>query len=177
MEKGETVWHLCDPTSNCFLQDACPPEREGFPLLLWLSKPAALALASRLRAKDCSLEISGPPSVIPRTLLPRRDLPDSPWPWDEPQVIGMKMQPRHQQPERDIKPSQNTSSAYQLCPHASCQCMRDDKHFLYVIIKKALLPLMKNLHKGKGKAGRAFDSTSRLVSSAVACGAVRAKTA
>lgn len=134
MEKGETVWHLCDPTSECFLQDACPPQREEFPLLLWFSKLADLALVSRLQAEECSLEPSGPPSVIPRTLLPSRDLPDSPWLWGEPQVTGMKMQPKHQQPERDIKPSQNIS-----CMSALPPCL-----LLSVHEKRQTLPLHYN---------------------------------
>lgn len=99
----------------------------GFPnWLIWL--------VSRLQAEECSLEPSGPPSVIPRTLLPSRDLPDSPWLWGEPQVTGMKMQPKHQQPERDIKPSQNIS-----CMSALPPCL-----LLSVHEKRQTLPLHYN---------------------------------
>ncbi|EOA96282.1 hypothetical protein Anapl_02150 [Anas platyrhynchos] len=42
-----------------------------------------------------------------------------------------------------------------LKQQTALQCMRSDKRFLYIIIKKRISPLMKNLHKGKERAHEA----------------------
>lgn len=68
-ERGNGSASVGSDISPSCSQHACPPGREGFPLLLWLLNSPALALSSRLQDEDWSVEMSRYPSVTPRSWL------------------------------------------------------------------------------------------------------------
>lgn len=118
--KGEWL-SVCGIRHLPALLAACLPSwKRGIP-----SSPAPAfkftCFGSLLQApEDWSLEISWYPSVTPRSLLPKPDLPDPPRLQDKARMTGREMQERRQQPERDIKASQNTFCISAL-PPGLCQ--------------------------------------------------------